>query len=158
MSAFRSGAGARPADRLPSAPPGRFTRFGATEQLIRAELRHDLTNLVNSIALGSTLDLAAHPHVRTSILNYGVPDIVWRTLEENNIDLIGEELRDAVKAFEPRIVPSSIQIERDIDGGSAEGGLRFVVRGDMICFPVDIPIEFLADIEIESRKIVIERL
>ena len=161
MAVFRGRIGAQAASssgQAPSAARSRFAgKLAATEQLLRSELRHDLSHLVNSIALESTVDLDAHRHVRDSILNYGVPDIVWRTIDEDDIDSIREELRVALQRFEPRIVPQSIVVERDVNAQN-DRALRFSVRGDMICDPVQVPIEFLADIEPESRKITIQRL
>src|SRR5579864_4886042 len=46
-----------------------------TEPVLRQEVSRDLDNLLNSVALESTLDLTDAPHVRKSILNFGIPDI-----------------------------------------------------------------------------------
>lgn len=169
MLAFRGGVGRRADDatvrkQTAASDSGtladrRFAvKLAATEQLIRAEVRNDLSMLVNAVALESTLDLDDYPHVRASILNYGVPDIVARTLTDRDVARVGQELRAALKVFEPRIVAETIVVERDAHANPEALALRFVVRGDLICNPVNVPVEFLADVEFEGQKISIKRL
>src|SRR3954451_8979360 len=57
-------------------------RFPISETLLRREVSHDLETLLNTIALESTLDLSDRDCVRRSILNYGFPDIVHRSIDE----------------------------------------------------------------------------
>lgn len=133
-------------------------KLAATEQFIRAEVRNDLSMLVNAVALESTVDLEDYPHVRASILNYGVPDIVSRTIDDHDVERVGHELKTALTMFEPRLVADTIATERDPNARAEALALRFVVRGDLVCHPVNVPVEFLADVEFESQKIVIKRL
>jgi type VI secretion system protein ImpF len=131
-------------------------KIAATEQLIRSEVRSDMSMLVNTVALESTLDLTEYPYVRASILNYGVPDIVSRAIDDHDIEHIGEELRAALEAFEPRLKGNTISIWRDPSANAIALALRFIVRGDLICNPVNVPVEFLADVE--GQKITLRRL
>ena len=59
--------------------------------------------------------------------------------------------------YEPRLAPDSLQIERDNTVDAVELKIRFVVRADLTCDPVNVPVEFVADI-VESGKIVVNRL
>jgi len=53
---------------------GRRARKGAiTEGQLREQLAHDLNALLNTINMETGFDLAEFPHVRESILNYGIP-------------------------------------------------------------------------------------
>ena len=60
-----------------------------TEKMLRDEVKTDLEQLMNTIALELTLDLEDFPFVRKSILNYGFPDLARRTLEEASVAEIG---------------------------------------------------------------------
>ena len=42
--------------------------------------------------------------------------------------------------------------------GDRDINVRFIVRADMFCNPVNIPVEFVADLEFDSGKIQINRL
>jgi type VI secretion system protein ImpF len=129
-----------------------------TESMLRREVALDLGALMNTIALGSTVDLSAYEHVQRSILNFGLPDIAHRTLGENASQAIPDEIRTALINFEPRLVASSIAVTRDESVDAMELKLRFTVRADLFCDPVNVPVEFMADVELDNGKIVINRL
>jgi type VI secretion system protein ImpF len=97
------------------------------------------------------------PNVRKSILNYGLPDIAIRTIDETGVGEIPDEIRTAIVNYEPRLAPGSLRIERDKTIDSVELKIRFLVRAELVCHPVHVPVEFVADI-IETGKIVVNRL
>ena len=128
-----------------------------TESMLRREVSRDLDALLNTVALNATVDMEHAPHVRKSILNFGIPDIAVRTIDENGVNEIPEEIRTAIINYEPRIAADSLRIARDKKVDPVELKIRFVIRGELVCHPVHVPVEFVADI-VESGKIVINRL
>ncbi len=128
-----------------------------TEAMLRREVSRDLDSLLNTIALDATVDMEHAPLVRRSVLNFGLPDIANRTIDENRVDNIPDEIRSAIAVYEPRIDPDTLRISRDTDLDPVELKIRFVIRAELICHPVHVPVEFIADI-VESGKIVINRL
>ena len=64
----------------------------------------------------------------------------------------------ALMTYEPRLVRDTIEVARDTIVDSAELKIRFVVRADLSCEPLNVSIEFVADVEVDSGKIVINRL
>ena len=97
------------------------------------------------------------PYVRKSILNFGLPDIASLTIDAIEIKRIPGDIRAAVINFEPRLAAASLEIERDLTVDSAELKVRYLVRADLTCYPIQVPVEFVADV-IESGKIVLNRL
>jgi type VI secretion system protein ImpF len=136
-------------------------RLGArqviTESMLRREVSRDLDALLNTVALEATVDMDNAPLVRKSILNFGLPDIAIRTIDENGLDEIPGEIRTAIVNYEPRIAPDTLRIERDKELDPVELKIRFVIRGELVCHPVHVPVEFVADI-VEAGKIVVNRL
>jgi type VI secretion system protein ImpF len=128
-----------------------------TEKVLRHEVARDLDALLNTIAMESTVDMGDVPFARKSIVNFGLPDISSLTIDSTEIKRIPDEIRAAVVNFEPRLASASLQIERDLTLDPAELKVRFLVRADLTCYPVQIPVEFVADI-VESGKIVVNRL
>jgi len=128
-----------------------------TEQVLRREVAQDLDALLNTIAMESAVDMADAPYVRKSVLNFGLPDISSLTLEARDMKRIPDEIRAAVVSYEPRLAAASLHIERDLSVSADELKLRYVVRADLTCYPVQVPVEFIADV-IESGKIVVNRL
>ena len=127
-----------------------------TESMLRREVSRDLDALLNTIAMDATVDMEHAPHARRSILNFGLPDIALRTIDENGVDDIPNEIRTAIVNFEPRIAADSLRIARDKEVDPVELKIRFLIRGELVCHPVHVPVEFVADI-VESGKIIINR-
>ena len=68
-----------------------------------------------------------------------------------------EVIRAAIVAYEPRLAAASLHIERDLAFDADELKVRFIVRADLTCDPVHVPVEFIADV-IDTGKITINRL
>jgi type VI secretion system protein ImpF len=132
-------------------------RHVITEAALRVEVSRDLEALLNTIALESTIDLTGTPYARKSILNFGIPDIADRTIDEMTVNNIPEEIRTAIIQYEPRLAVASLHVERDMSVDPAELKVRFIVRADLTCDPVHVPVEFVADV-IDTGKIVVNRL
>lgn len=133
-------------------------RVAITEPMLRREVSRDLDALVNTIAMESTQDLGSYAYVRKSIINYGLPDIAHHSIDEISINDVGYEIANALMNFEPRLVRETIKVQRDESIDAADLKVRFVVRADLSCEPLNVPIEFVADVEVDTGKIVINRL
>jgi type VI secretion system protein ImpF len=128
-----------------------------TETMLRREVSRDLEALLNTIAMESTIDMSGVPHVRKSILNFGIPDLTNRTIDEARVDDIPGEIKEAVVNYEPRLAAASLRVERDKSVDPVELKIRFIVRADLTCYPVNVPVEFIADV-IDAGKIIVKRL
>ena len=133
-------------------------RFPISETLLRREVSHDLEALLNTVALESTLDLAGLDYVRTSILNYGLPDIAHRSVDEITDDELTGMLRATLASYEPRLDGKTIRIKRDGAVGVEQLKLRFIVHADLRAEPLNVPVEFVADVDFDSGDIQINRL
>jgi type VI secretion system protein ImpF len=132
-------------------------RHAITEVVLRREVARDLDALLNAIAMSSTIDMTDAPYASKSILNFGIPDVTHRTIDEVAVNDIPSEIKAAIVNYEPRLAAASIHIERDKSVDIAELKVRFIVRADLTCDPVHVPVEFIADV-IESGKIIVNRL
>jgi len=128
-----------------------------TESVLRREVSRDLDALLNTVAMESTVDMTETRFVRKSIINFGLPDISHRSIDENAVNTIPGEIKEAIINYEPRLAAASIDIERDMTVDPVELKVRFIVRADLTCDPVHVPVEFVADV-IDTAKIVINRL
>lgn len=128
-------------------------RTTITEPHLRREVARDLEALVNAVALGSTEDLGAFEAVQRSVLNYGLPDIVHRSIEEASVEHISGEIIAALTAHEPRLVPGTVRVVRDESRDKVELKVRFVVHAELLCHPVNVTVEFVADVETDSGAI-----
>jgi type VI secretion system protein ImpF len=133
-------------------------RTAITEPVLRREVARDLEALMNTIALESSLDLDGRDHVRRSILNFGFPDIAHRTIDEHSVNDIKDDIRKTLANFEPRLLPSTVRVSRDFGVDQAELKIRFTVHAELLCDPVNVPVEFIAEVELDSGKIQVSRL
>jgi len=134
------------------------TRAPISETGLRREVATDLADLFNTTNLDSIEDLSAAPEVARSILNFGLPDLAARTIDENGLVEIGREIEVALRDFEPRLNRDSIRARRDTSVSIDDLKLRFLVNAELRVQPIDVPIEFIADVELDTGKIRIERL
>lgn len=168
MYAFRAAHAARDADKKldlrdeagERVLSGRRTssRTPITEALLRREVAQDLESLMNTVALESTDDLTEFDYVRKSILNFGMPDLVHRTIDEGGVDDVKAEIETVMEIFEPRLASHSVQATRDKTVDPAELKVRFVVQAELRCEPVDVPVEFVADLDVDGAAVQINRL
>jgi type VI secretion system protein ImpF len=128
-----------------------------TESMLRREVSRDLDALLNAVSLDATVDMQNAAHVRKSILNFGLADIANRTIDENAVGDIPDEIRTAIVNYEPRIAVDTLRIARDKELDPVELKVRFVISGELVCHPLHVPVEFVADI-VEAGKIVVNRL
>ena len=128
-----------------------------SEAALQRTVSADLESLMNTINLEASVDLDEHDAVRRSILNYGFADVVHRTIDEIGVNDISEEIQTALRTYEPRLLPGSVRVARDWGVSADELKIRFVVRADLNCDPLNLPVEFVADLERDTGKITISR-
>jgi type VI secretion system protein ImpF len=135
-----------------------LTSASISERDLRKLVDMDLVTLFNTTNLDSIEDLKAVPEVQRSVLNFGFPDLARRTIDENGLHDIAREIEGALANYEPRLAKNTIKAERDMTAQPEELKLRFLVKADLVTQPVDVPVEFVAEVEIDSGKIKIGRL
>lgn len=172
MWAFRSAAEHRDARKKPAERTGQdgqrllAGRKGAnsaaiTEPILRAQVWRDLEHLLNTVAMESTVkEIRKMEHVRRSIINFGLPDIAHRSIDEllGSDRVIEREMELALRTYEPRLIAGSISVKLDKAVDTLGLKVRFIVRADLSCRPVDIPLEFTAEVESVSGKFALSRL
>jgi type VI secretion system protein ImpF len=134
------------------------TRAPISEAGLRREVTADLIDLLNTTNLDAAQDLSQAPEVRRSILNFGFPDLTHRTIDENALVEIAREIEIALANFEPRLARDSIKSKRDYSVNGDELRLRFLVKADLRAQPVSVPVEFVAEVELDSGNIKLDRL
>ncbi|HEX8240436.1 MAG TPA: type VI secretion system baseplate subunit TssE [Allosphingosinicella sp.] len=138
----------REAMRYYSVP--RIERFN--ESALRATIRRDLAWLLNTTNLGSVQDLEPYPHVQTSVINYGVPDLAGKSLHRRTILHRAREIREAIRRFETRIEPESLVVE-PTGGGDAANTIAFQIHGDIVSAANLMPVHFRTQLDAETASV-----
>jgi type VI secretion system protein ImpF len=133
-------------------------RTPISENELRKLVNSDLLALLNTTSLASAEDLSDAPEVRKSILNFGLPDLGSRSIDAHGVAEIAHEIETSLAIFEPRLTRGSIKARRDDSVGAEELRVRFLVSAELRIQPVNAPVEFAAEVELDSGKVRIERL
>lgn len=134
-----------------------LSRNAISEPELRSAVARDLEALMNSVNLASSIDIAEFPEVGRSILNHGFPDLVHRTIDEGSLTEVGAELQTALKVYEPRLVPGSVAVTQDKATESGDLKVRFLVRAALRYDSYHVPVEFVAELERDTGKILVAR-
>lgn len=130
-----------------------MARGAITPSDLQRSVAVDLERLMNAIHLAADTDLASHPEIRRSILNHGFMDVARLTIDEIGVNAVGDEIARVLKTFEPRLAPASIAARRDTTIDPAELKLRFLVRAEIEADPLNVPVEFVAELERDTGRI-----
>ncbi len=116
----------------------------------RAAVLRDLRWLLNSACHLRSEEIWEYPQIATSVLNYGTRDLAGVTTDNlDNLEL-ERQYRDAIIAFEPRIVPESLQVRMVRSESSEVGRVGFEIKGHLWALPHPERIFFRTDIDLET--------
>lgn len=133
-------------------------RQASNETQLRQSLDIDLAHLLNTTNLDAVQNLDAHPNVRRSVLNFGMQDLVHLTTDSAKLSHLADSLRRALLAHEPRLDADTLAITQKDDLDEVNQRIAFAVQADLRCRPVDVPLEFVAEIDVGSGKVDLRNL
>ena len=134
------------------------SRAPISESGLRREVNADLVDLLNTVNLDSALDLEEAPEVARSVLNFGLPDLSTRTIDEHRLLEISKQIEQALMIFEPRLATDTLAVGRNPEIDPEALRIKFLIRADLRAEPLDVPVEFVAEVELDSGKIKVDRL
>jgi type VI secretion system protein ImpF len=133
-------------------------REGTNEETLRRHLSNDLASLMNTISLEAIVDLADYPYIQKSILNYGFGDLSNLSDKGYAASEMSRFIRDTLIRHEPRLIPGTIEINVNKDAESITQRLTFDISADMVASPVDVPLDFVAEVDMGAGKIQMTKL
>jgi type VI secretion system protein ImpF len=137
---------------------GSLKRRGASESILKRDLAIDLSSLVNTVDLGSAVDLTDFEFVSNSVLNFGLYDVSHLTSEEMAVSEIATDLVNALIQHEPRLNKETLTVERSDQFDETNQKMRYEISAEMLSKPLDIPLEFVAEVDVASGKIHLSQL
>jgi type VI secretion system protein ImpF len=121
----------------------------------REGVLRDIAWLMNSKAHLESEDITSFGEVARSVLNFGVPDLCGQLAGGVDLASIEGRFLEAIKAFEPRIIPETLTIKA-VRGGETLGPnmLAFEIRGDLWASPVPEQLHIKTHIDMETGQCV----
>ena len=131
----------------------KMRRDGVDETTLKAHVQADLGALMNTIQLGAAVDLRDAPHIARSVLNYGFRDLSEVTAQDLGSTEVVASIRQSLLDHEPRIVPETLEVRVTDQGRNARHRLEIAVSAELMADPVDVPIDFEAEIDLGAGKL-----
>lgn len=134
--------------------------FLLTRSMLRDSVLRDLRWLLNTIHMETTDDLSAFPHVRQSVVNYGIGALAGQLIAELEWPDIESSIREAIIQFEPRILADSLHV-RCLADPLVQGHhniLSLELSGELWCIPYPMEFIFRSEIDLECGYIVLRSL
>ena len=127
---------------------------------IRQAVLRDLAWLFNATNLGRQDALAGMPHVERSVLNYGLPPLAGETASSLDIVELERLLRQAIEAFEPRILPDSLEVEPVVLESELHhrNVVSINIRGTLWAQPVPLEMLLRTSVDLETGEVEISDL
>ena len=151
-------------DRLTDEQPEQKLEPREQRTLSKARLRQavlrDLAWLFNTVKLESGVDLATLPHVRRSVVNFGLKALSGKTASTLDAIVLTNAIRQAILDFEPRIVPSTLQVRTVLDPGELDhhNVVGVEIQGHLWAQPVPLELLVRTEIDIETGRVEIADL
>ena len=130
----------------------RLERFN--ENALRDTVRRDLAWLLNTTNISAGIDLDPYPQVRTSVLNFGLGDLTGKAQSHRVVLARAREIRNAIRAFEPRIAEKSLHVEPAPDR-QRENSITYVINGDITAAVQAMPVVFKTDVEYDTAVVTV---
>ncbi len=146
-------------DRLTDDEPSTRTEARAARVLTKKKLRQsvlrDLAWLFNATQLEAVTPLARVPLVRDSVLNFGLPALSGHVASSLDLGDLAKAIREAILRFEPRILPSTLEIRTLVEPGQLDHHNVIGVEIQAQLWAQPVPIEFLVrtEFDLETGKV-----
>jgi type VI secretion system protein ImpF len=150
-------------DRLTDQNPDRSKDTTSELAISRRQLRQiimrDLGWLLNATSMESEVDFEFFSHARRSTINFGLPAFSGRRATDVKLETLQVELQEAIIQFEPRIVPSTLQVigmTMDDSWGAAHNLIMFEIRGQIWSVPYPIEMLLKSSIDLETGAVTLQ--
>ena len=150
-------------DRLTDEEPDKSVESREQRVLSIRRLRdlvlRDLAWLFNTTNLQVGQDLSDFPEVQRSVLNYGVPELTGRTISSMDIVHVERRIHDAIRQFEPRILPNTLRVNVAINEQEmSQSALSFEIIGELWAQPLPQQLYLKTEIDLELGDVQVSEI
>ena len=125
-------------------------------QRLRELVLRDLAWLLNCESLGNLEDLDEYPHVRTSVLNFGIPALSGTTLSGTDLAKLERRVIDAVRTFEPRILAESLSVRASSsEAEMSRKSLAIEIEGELWAQPIPQRLFLRTELDLDTGNVTI---
>ena len=115
---------------------------------LRQSVVRDISWLLNARSLDTVMDLTDYPEVVNSVLNFGIKDLSGTSISHTDLSRIERDLQQAIKNFEPRILPQSLNIQVvSSDEKMNNQALQFDIEADLWAQPLPLHLYLRSELD-----------
>ncbi len=119
----------------------------------------DLGVLLNTDDGQSIADMESYPHTAHSVLNFGIPTLSGTTASGVDVTDIEAAVRDAIRKFEPRLSPETLQVRAVLsDVDMNQNTLIFDIDGEMWADPLPIQLYLQTEVDLDTGKVQVKQV
>jgi type VI secretion system lysozyme-like protein len=124
---------------------------------IRECVKRDLDGLLNARNYSPQEELDEYPEIKTSVLNYGLPDFTGKTSSGDDIREQENLLKQSILSFEPRIIRKTLRVRLLADKSTFDhNALSFEIEGELYAEPVPIHLHLRTQLELENGDMLVQ--
>lgn len=124
---------------------------------LRKAVLRDLEALMNTSNLENTVDFSEYPEVATSVVNYGLPNMSGSTISSVDLPAIERFIAQAIKAYEPRILPNTVRVKYISDAEVSYGNsVVFQIEGTLWGKPMPEVLFLRTELDLELGEVVLK--
>lgn len=131
-----------------------------TKAQLRQAVLRDLAWLFNTTKLDSHQDFTGFTYAERSVINFGLPSFSGETASTLDIIELEHSIRQAIVDFEPRIIPSSLQVEAVVTDSQLDhhNVISVQIRCELWAYPVPLELLLRTDVDLETGQMEIRDL
>ncbi|MEM6304069.1 MAG: type VI secretion system baseplate subunit TssE [Pseudomonadota bacterium] len=123
---------------------------------LRDIIRRDLAWLLNNNNQDTLIDEAVYPHVRRSVLNYGVRDVAGDFSTPVRVEDIRTAISRAITLYEPRIREGTLEVILRQTEDSSQSVIDFDIRADMWAQPLPMELYLRSQVDLTTGHLSLE--
>lgn len=125
---------------------------------VKAAVARDLQWLLNAKnVVAREPGLSGLPEARASVLTYGIPDYSMLSFDSSNdVRRITTEIANAIRVFEPRLVPATVRVTMLQRDPNEESSMRFRIEGTLHVEPLSEPVFFDSTLQTSTGEVAVD--
>lgn len=119
----------------------------------REAVLRDMAWLLNTTNYPPSDEMEDYPYIADSVLNFGMPDFCGTSASKYSSMEVEELLSEAIRRFEPRILPGSVDISVIVDPDKMDRtAMSFEIEGDLWSQPVPEALYIKTKLDLETGQ------
>jgi type VI secretion system protein ImpF len=126
-------------------------------RVLKSSLCRDLQNLLNADRMLAVIP-EEYTDLRTSLLNYGLPDLQsLEVREDHDLGHLCRLIEESIQSFEPRLQGVRVRPVIDANGNKAiDRRVKFVIEAVLVVEPLREPVLFSSSLDMSSGEFAVE--